>query len=329
MKSKELFRALFQQQEVSRPLYIPLIGSFAARVRQAPVSAMFSNPTLYANSLRDAARLFGFDALVTSFDPSLAAEALGCEIQWERENQLPRVASHPLLEGREPADLDPKWEEKGRIPVVLEVTRRLTTLLSKEVAILGTMTGPFTLAGQLRGEAFFAALKEDPASCTELLHFAVQCSVKLARYYADLQVDGLILIEDHFYRIGDPSAVKKLALELQPFSNLLNYFGIPLIFLAHGCRKEQIGSLATLPANGFILDVQPDQKSPDQGRCIAATIPTEILLNDTTRIREVLDRLLESGRLFISNDWEIPYHTPVQNIHAIMKGIKNRNCSGG
>ena len=323
MKSKELFQALFERRELIRPLYIPLICSFAAKLRQVSVHKMFSNPTVYANSLRDAYRLFGFDALITSFDPTLEAEALGCDIQWEREDQLPRVVSHPLGEGRELADLEQEWEQKGRIPLVMEVTKRLTMLLSKEVAIIGTMTGPFTLAGQLQGDSFFTALREEPARCDELINFAGQCGLKLANLYAELKVDGLIVIENNFHKIEDTPSVKKLASGLRSLSNLLEHFGIPFILLARGCHKEQAELIFDLPANGFIPDIQPDENTLNHDRCIASTIPTERLLEDSEHVRDTLETLLGRGSSFLSNDWEIPYHTPVQNIHEIMKRIKS------
>ena len=323
MKSKELFQALFNKQEVARPLYIPLICSFAAKLRQVTVPKLFSDPTVYANSLRDAYRLFGFDAMVTSFDPTLEAEALGCGIQWEQEDQLPRVVSHPLAEGQGFANLEREWEKKGRIPVVMEATKRLTMLLSKEAAIIGTIAGPFTLAAQLRGDPFFTELREDTPYCNELINFAGQCGLKLANLYSELNVDGLFVIENHFHKIKNISSINKLASALRPFSNLLEHFGIPLILLARGCSKEQIALISILPAKGLILDIQPDEHTQNPDRCIAATVPSEQLLDDAGLFRETLDNLLEEGHFFLSNDWEIPYHTPVPNIYEIMKRIKN------
>lgn len=377
MDSKKLFPALFNRQELPRPLYLPLACSLAARLRQISLPEMFASPTHYANALRDAYRLFGFDALVTSFDPTLEAEALGCPIQWESGDRLPRVGSHPLAEGRGLADLEQQWEAKGRLPIVLEVTKRLVMLLSKEVAIVGAMTGPFTLAGQLRGDPFFSELREDTPHCQELFDFVGQCSLKLARLYAELKVDGLIVIEDHFNKIESTSIQNghgqaelaatanengprkgsdiftrnrhepaklpppenengfqrdagiftgKLSPIFQSLLNLLRYYDVPLILLAHGCCEEQAYSISSLPADGLILDVQPDQEIQSQDLCLATTIPTELLLGDSTLIGETLGNRLKGGkgikRSFLSNDWEIPYHAPVQNIHEVMRLIK-------
>lgn len=381
MESKKLFQALFHQgqQELPRPLYLPLACSLAARLRQISLPEMFAGPTHYANALRDAYRLFGFDALVTSFDPTLEAEALGCPIQWESPDRLPQVGSHPLAEGRGLADLEQKWEAKGRLPIVLEVTKRLSMLLSREVAIVGAMTGPFTLASQLRGEPFFSELREDTPHCQELLDFVGQCNLKLARLYAELKVDGLILIEDHLNKIeSTPIQIQnghgqaelaatanenrpqkgsdiftrnrhgqvelaapghenglmensgiftgKLSPIYQSLLNLLRYYDVPLILLAHGCCEEQAHAISSLPADALILDVQPGQETQSHDLCLATTIPTELLLGEPTLIGETLGNRLKGGKgiqsSFLSNDWEIPYHAPVQNIHEVMRFIK-------
>jgi uroporphyrinogen-III decarboxylase len=326
MKSKELFQALFKKHKLPRPLYIPLISSFAAKLRQISIQEMFSSPTIYANTLRDAYRLFGFDVLVTSFDPSLEAEALGCKIEWKQEDQPPQVVSHPLAEGNKLIDLEQKWEERGRLPIVLEVTKRLTMLLSKEIAIVGAITGPFTLARHLQGEVFFGELGEDTPYGHELLEFANQCCLRLAKLYAELRVDGIIIMENETYKIGDISAVKKLTTGLQPLVNLLHYFGIPLIMLAHGCLKEQSEALSSLPADGFILDTKPDEIILTYNPCMATTIPISLLLTDPGLFKETLTQFLNESKiinsLFFSTDWEVPYRTPVQNIHTIMEHIK-------
>ncbi|MBI2877810.1 MAG: hypothetical protein HYY20_13125, partial [Candidatus Tectomicrobia bacterium] len=224
MDAKKLFQALFSQQELPRPFYLPLACSLAAKLRQASLPELFSNPTLYANALRDAQRLFGFDALVTSFDPTLEAEALGGEIQWESLDRSPRVIAHPLAEGRAPADLEPQWETRGRLSVVLEVTKRLVMLLSKEVPILGAITGPFTLARQLQGDSFLPEIAADSPRSHELLDFIGRCHARLARRYAELKVDGLLLIEDQFDSLTGPS-IQRLSPILQSLANLLDYFG--------------------------------------------------------------------------------------------------------
>ena len=71
--------------------FIPLVCSFAAKLRQISVKELFTNPTTLANSLRDAYKLFGYDAVLNAFDPSLEAEALGCEVKWESEEKPPEV----------------------------------------------------------------------------------------------------------------------------------------------------------------------------------------------------------------------------------------------
>jgi len=332
MDSKGRFSAIFQRQQLTRPLYVPLVCSFAAKLRQISVQEMFNNPTIYANALREAHRLFGFDVLLTSFDPSLEAEALGCQVEWVARDRPPQVISHPLSsgEGIEGLSSLEGWESRGRIPTVFEVTRRLVRVLSQEVAVIGVLTGPISLARQLRGEGFLEELKEGTPFAQELLDFSSQCCLKMAQSYAELKVDGLLVIEDRF-NLLEGQTIERLNSNLQPLANLLRYFSLPWLLLIKDCREELLDQVLLLPADAFILD------SPGKGRGgevpVADIIPTELLQGDIRDLREGLAPILEGfGSPLLSHEWEIPYHTPVQNVQEVtrlIRGLEDRGEGRG
>jgi uroporphyrinogen decarboxylase len=270
--------------------------------------------------------------VINTFDPSIEAEALGCTVEWDREDQLPKVVSHPLAEGKDLADLEPEWEKKCRIPMILDITKRLTMLLAKKAAVIGVITGPLTLARHLRGDDIFNELREDTPYSAEVLNFASQCCLKLAKLYAELKVDGILMVEEYFDRVED-ELISKLDNGFLSIWNVLHYFAVPLLLLGKGFNEEKASkTIGCLRVDGFILDARLDllqlkEPARDHDLCLAATIPNELLLADPKPIRETLSAKLretyQMNGFFLSNEWEIPYNTPPQNIHEIMKIIKD------
>lgn len=119
--SKKLVRDLFRLSELPRLPFIPWVSTFAARLEQISVKEMLSDPTTLSKSLENAQKLFGYDAIISVFDPSLEAEACGCRIAWGAEGELPTVIGHPLMEGATIEDLDfSEIEKRGRLPIILE-----------------------------------------------------------------------------------------------------------------------------------------------------------------------------------------------------------------
>lgn len=142
----------------SRPLFVPFIYRLAARMAQLPEENLLESPTTLAGALRDAQRLFGYDALVSHFDVGLAARAC-VQLTADRADQI--VNEKP-------------W------PVIIEATRRLVKELNQTV-IMGVLTGPLTLSRQLGDRS---------------LDRAAQTAMALGRAYAECGVGSLLVVEE-------------------------------------------------------------------------------------------------------------------------------------
>lgn len=126
LTSKQLIQRLFTQETLPRIPFIPWIFTHAAKLEQIPVSQMFRDPNQYARAIQNAQKLYGYDAIVNVFDPSLEAEACGCPITWGNDYELPSVSAHPLSYTNQIPEIDiSDIEKKGRLPVVLEATQRI------------------------------------------------------------------------------------------------------------------------------------------------------------------------------------------------------------
>ena len=74
---EKLVRGVFKSVDLPRSPFISWIFSHAARLEQITVRLMFSDPTQYVKCLQNARKLYGYDAITSSFDPTLETEICG------------------------------------------------------------------------------------------------------------------------------------------------------------------------------------------------------------------------------------------------------------
>ena len=331
MNSKELIRNLFERRELPQVPFIPLVWSFAAKMRQVTVEEMATNPTLLANALSDAQKLLGYDAIITSFDPSLEAEALGCRVEWMSEFEPPTVVSHPLREGKGITDLDADFVSKGRVPIVLEAAKRLNTVLGKQVAIIGVVTGPFTLGLHLQGESVIEELEKGTPDAKKTMDFARKCSQALIRSYCDLGIDTVMVIEGMPDKMEEATC-KQIRGACQSMWNVLRYFKGFSMLLAHGCREDNVEVLCSLGADAVIVGrmseaVCIDEPAKRNNLCLAEVVPTQDLISPDyeavkSKVRDTLEGSCAKSGFFLSNEWEVPYAASPQTFLEVMKVVR-------
>jgi uroporphyrinogen decarboxylase len=321
--SKELVRGIFEGKNTGIP-FIPWICSFAARLEQVPVKTMLSDAGVLSRSLINARELFGYDAIVNIFDTALEAEACGCELSWQ-DDAPPTVTGHPLNEGKNIRELDTAdIQNKGRIPVVLETTRRLKIIKGKEVAIAAAVTGPLSLAGHLKGETFMEAINRGDEEAGELVEETGSICLNLCRAYCELGVDIIVIVEE---KLGDlnPESIYALDSPLRSIWNVLKYYGINSILLGRGCGENHAAPVFDLGADGVSLSgdidyLQIKEKAAGRKLCFGFDIPNSIFLDTGTKVE--IDIPEKDTGLFLTTEWEIPYAADVNKMHELMKSVR-------
>ena len=227
----------------SRPLFVPFVYQLAVRMEQLPEEDLLASPTTLATALRNAQRLFGYDAVVSHFDIGLAAQACG---------GLPHGRAEEIV-------------HRGRWPVVLEATRRLVKELGDRVVIMGVVTGPLTLGRQLGDHS---------------LERAGRIALALARAYAECGVGGLVVAEEEALA---PAEKKVLLMMLRPVFNLADYFQLTSLVVAKGASPILAGAtsptaprLVTLPDSLFTGPA--DAVAPVVQRTVAEAGPGPLVL---------------------------------------------------
>jgi hypothetical protein len=140
-------KGILQGTPPPRPLFLPIVFSHAARIENLPLRAFLSNPTKITQSLRQLRAHLRSDGVTCYFDRFLEAEALGATLEWGPDAQPSIHWPHNPLNGDLPAA--DEIPERGRIPVALEVIRRMKSLLRDESLLTVGLAGPYALAAQL------------------------------------------------------------------------------------------------------------------------------------------------------------------------------------
>ena len=332
--SKELVRRLFRSDDLWRVPFIPWVCSFAARLQQIQTAAMLSDAGLLSRSLLDAQRLFNYDAIINVFEPTLEAEACGCRIDWRQDDGLPEVVSHPLAEGAAAADLDiANLETRGRLPAVLEATKRLVAIRGKEVAILGVITGPISLAKHLRGDALLTELNQGSQEASSVIALAGNVGLKLCRTYCELGVDAVVVAEGMLGQI-QPNLYHVVAPSLRSIWNVARFYDVHSLILSKGCDREHVEPILGLQADGVALagnldDTQVRDAALKRNCFYARSIPSAALLGTIPQVRSATLECLSagSGAYFLSTEWEVPSATNVENFHEVMRVLEGHRNS--
>lgn len=328
--SRENVRSLFQFEGTPYPLFIPLVGTFAAKLWQTPTKNLLTDATKLTNAIQKTCKLFQFDVVTIPFDLSLESEALGCKTNLPNNYDPPMIVSHPLGEGALLSKLeDVKLEQQGRIPIFVEVTRRLVNLLSKDRPIAAIQAGPMTLANNLRGTSTQKILKESSNESFEILDFTGRIALRMARTYCDLKVDIIIIAEQQLMDLS-PENYEKYKESLTSIWNLVRFYQMrPLIFFLSGKGVEDSRSVFGLGADGVALGgindlSQVKQMASEYKQCYAGCIPSGVMRGELGQLRQFIveqQEYLKSGSrdgFFLTTEGDIPSATPPSNVKELL-----------
>ncbi len=325
-KQTSPIKALISLKKMDRPLFIPFLYTYAAKLEQIPVRRLLTNPAALTRGLSQAYKLFQYDAITLPFDTTLEAEALGCKIAWQPE-ALPALASHAPAAA---TTLD-SMTGKARIPVVLEALTRIQTQYGKETDILVGITGPLTLARQLGGEKFSASFLSGTAEALDLLEFSNLAVSALAREYGEKNPDGIILIEEAFFP-GNEGSTDRLKPFYRSLANIFSFYELPfMLYTDHHLPDDRLAELFDLAGDGLIIPAPSGLKkfmarSLKQGKGLGAALPLKSWpdKSEDDFIKLLKKFIAEGGNkgFFISSDGEIPFSMPPEILHRLMNVLK-------
>ncbi len=329
MNKKELVLACLEGQYVHpRPV--------GAVTQSATVELMEATGAKWPEAHRDAEKMaalaggayeiFNFDLVRVPFDQTIEAELFGCPVSPGslQENCSVKGAVAKIGEAIPPVP-NP---ESGGAQAVIRAISLLRKRTGDEVAVLGGVVGPFTVAGHLLG--ITQILLNSVTHPTGLLPFLVMAG-KFAAEYALRQVQAgadAIVVEDMAasLELTSPRIYDEIILPHQ--KRLIESIPAPVILHICGNNTPILSKLAETGAQALSLDAKTDLNAAveaTKGRCavIGGVPPVDALLNgDPSLVREKSRESLSAGVHLLAPGCGIPPKTPTANLLAMAEAAR-------
>lgn len=332
MNGKERVLAAMQHRQADRVPWVPFAGVHAGLLKKYTAEEVLKDGDKLFESLLAVNELYRPDGQPVVFDLQIEAEILGCEILWQ-DSTPPSVVSHPLASGADLSSLQVPAKEDGRLPMVLDVMRRMSSTVGRDTALYGLVTGPFTLASHLRGTEVFMDMMLDPDKVTELMTFCEAVCVRMSELYIEAGMDVIAVVDPMVSQIG-PDHFEQFC--RQPlsriFSRVRDCGAYSAAFVCGNATRNIEGLCSTNPDCLSIdenIDIVEVSKTTARFNiAIAGNIPlttTMLLGTQMDNMKHVVERLDEmAGVNFImSPGCDMPYDTPPENVIGVAEAMRD------
>ncbi len=336
MNSLERIRACVGFEESDRAPVIPQVFGHAAMVDGVPLDAYVQDGGLIARCQLRALDRYGYDAVFTTMDVSVEAEALGASLRYFKD-AYPVIETRPLAGSGDWSALPtPDPEQTGRMPEMLKALRILCRDLSDQFLIVGCVMGPLTLAAQLLGaEAALYLAIDEPDRFAGLLDFSTEVVIR----FGVAQIDAgahLPLVFDPF---ASPAVIP---------SQFFREFELPRLtkVFAEFARKGALANwlhiagpvqsiLSFYPAAGvhianFDYCVAPGEaQSQLPAVCLDGNIKSMSFIEGCpddigAEASLLLGSFERRGGFILSSGCEIPPESKPENVAALVDAVKGR-----
>lgn len=286
-----------------RPLFMPLIFAAAAKVANLAPEKFYNNPTKISNGLRQLQGPLSCDVLCCYVDETLLAEALGATVTWG--GSLPQVAAPP--EQLLPVEIS----HQGRVPVMLDVVRRLRAMLRDRVALAVALPGLMTTTGYL------SRPHGDPAPADNLAA-AGGATLQAVRGACEAGADLVLLIEAELPAVDHPLRSQWLAM-LETICNVTRFHeALPVLLMGRGLEQwpEIVaqGAVPCLPASELAGSVA-EKSLPDGPYGLALPVSTNLS-------QEAIRPLKNWNCALITTAGDLPYALEAKMLRSVVADLR-------
>lgn len=331
MSGKELIYKAYSHQKTHRAPWVPFAGVHAGALKGYTASEVLVDAGKLLESLKEVHRLYMPDGMPIVFDLQLEAEILGCDLLWADDNP-PSVISHVLENTNEiPSRLIEKNE--GRLPLVLDVAKKMKELVGDETALYGLYCGPFTLASHLRGTNLFRDMKKNHDYVNALMNYCTDIALRMSDYYAECGMDVIAPVDPLVSQISPKYFNQYLA---GPYSRIFKHLrgkNILSSFFVCGDALRNIECMCETGPDGISIDENiPMAKAKAITDSYNITIGGNIPLTTTMlfgsqmdNIKYVVDMIdsLDIRNLIVSPGCDMPYGVPLENAIAVAEAARD------
>lgn len=272
----------------------------------------------------------GFEAVRVPFDITAEAELFGCGIKAGDLKQQPSVIK-PSVKNLEDLDKlrDYKLKE-GRIAVILEAVKILSEKYGKELPIIGSMIGPFSLAQHINGDAWFGNLFTGEAIVPALLDFCSDFNVAYAKAMVENGADTIAIIDPTAsYELIGGEFYEKYALPYQKkIADAMKELDVATVLHICGNTTNGLSIMDKAGVNGISVDQRVDIKTATgnvkDAMIVGNLDPVAVLWNGTPEeVEAASKKVLDAGVGLLTVGCGIVSMTPTANLQKMIECAKN------
>jgi [methyl-Co(III) methylamine-specific corrinoid protein]:coenzyme M methyltransferase len=329
---ERLYRALRKQQVDRMPA---VCFTQTATVEQMEACGAYW-PDAHADAekmatLAEAAHtVVGFEAVRVPFDITAEAEFFGCGIKAGDLKQQPSVIK-PSVKNMEDLDKLRNYNLKeGRIAVVLEAVKILSEKYGKELPIIGSMIGPFSLAQHINGDAWFGNIFTGEEVVPALLDFCSDFNVAYAKAMVENGADTIAIIDPTAsYELIGGEFYEKYALPYQKkIADAMKELDVATVLHICGNTTNGLGIMDKTSVNGISVDQRVDIKTGcanvENAILVGNLDPVAVLWNGTPEsIEETSKKALDAGVGLLTVGCGIVSMTPTVNLQKMISCAKS------
>jgi len=289
---------------------------------------MFRDPTQYSKCLQNTRKLYGYDAITGSFDPSLEAEICGCSIDWRGDFEAPGIKPEPDFDFSSLKNVNVESAGKtGRFGTVIESLRRISMVSGNNIALAAVVSGPLTVAASLTGRDLIQDFSQNPEQTAKTVEATAAFILKVVQVYCQLQLD-IIAIADRLMATFPVAHLAQLQSILSPVVNTIRFYNAYPVLLPGNSSPENLAGIIDLGFDGVVaseIDGNTWSQIKRGKPCILGkAIPSCLFNSGKKELQEYIDIHLKGDiepGTFLTTDWEVPPDTPPENIHLVMDMI--------
>jgi uroporphyrinogen decarboxylase len=310
---------------VGRRLVTASAASPAILLSGSNLIEALNNPKLLYRATKFTVDNMYLDTYCMMADLSLEAEACGCPVVFSEE-RVPSIHSQIIRNKEDIAKLKvPDPYQDGRMPVFLEYLR----LMKKHLVglKLACVTGPFTLALNLRGADLYIDLIKDGQSAKDLINFTTEVCTRYAKVLVDEGADMIIIAEPASSQLS-PSHFDEFF--LPSIQQVIKSIHRNCVLHICGNVNHLIHQICQTGASGISIDEVDLQallhEAPNDLVVIGNLSPITFIRASQGEMHqktlELLDTVKGRSNFVISPGCDLPPETPLNNIVSFVRVVK-------
>lgn len=324
MPNKEILIDVLNHKKTDKVPWVPFSGVHSGKLVGYNAREVLTDVDKLFEALMEVNKIYKPHGQPVTFDLQLEAEALGCELVWA-DYAPPSVKTHILSEEATipSEDLIPD-ENSGRIPMVLEATRRLSKAVGHDTLIYGVICGPFTLAAHLRGNDLFMDMYDDDEYVQNLMAFCGRVAEKMSTMFIEAGADVIAVTDPLVSQISSDHFEEFVSETYKKLFKVIKAEEAYSSFFVCGDATRNVEVMCQTEPDSISVDeninlVEAKKITDKYNIAIGGNIPlTTIMLhgNQLDNMKFVMDLLnsMDNKENFIlAPGCDMPYDTPIEN----------------